>query len=322
MSLLEIFTQSVDTVFKNSIEQHPTVAKYTSHLSTDTYRGNVFLKPDWQLYEFHITLEDYKTSLTYSAGRQQSINGLLHNEITNITKLRQVEPKVHSNSLPLFELPNIDWQRVSERENVEFRQAFRFFIDSSAHHRSAKHEEIRFFYCMLSFYPGARLIAVNSEHFKPANKWLYFLEGQSNDGKTQYYTLNGLSAPLHDFNLKCPIEISIDTVLDYLCFFCFFIQSEDGSFYVLQQANDAAIPDIMWSHTFIHKNKPFDLLSFYKRPKVIKANDKSYLCEVTIYCGNTLNIFEMEVTTQGLCTIKRTIDLRNSLPFKLNIQLS
>jgi hypothetical protein len=316
INMLDIFDAAVDAQFTQTIEQHPAVAKYTSKTNAEVYKGNVFLLPDWRLYEFHIPLLHYKQCFMFRPDKQQSIDAFVNYENANITKLNQPALRDSQNTVPFFSLPSLDWQLVPTSETAVLMQAFHFYL------RDVEPKgEIRFLSTPLSFYANSRLIAVHSTHFKPAQKWMYFLEAKPINGNTQYYTLNGLSAPIHDCNKILPIKINKDNVLDYLCFFCFFLQSEDGSFYVIPHIKDPALPDFIWKETYIHNNKALDLATLYKPPRLIESTEDGFLCEATMYCGNSLSTVEIEVDTTGMCTIKNSVDHCSTLPYRLEISL-
>lgn len=77
-------------------------------------------------------------------------------------------------------------------------------------------------------------------------------QGWARSGLTVYYfnsdeillRLDGTSPHIHEVNARFRIKLSVDNVLDYLRFFCFFVRSTDGPFYVYESYSHEGVPEI------------------------------------------------------------------------------
>ncbi|WP_342804874.1 hypothetical protein [Alteromonas sp. M12] len=316
-NITELFDAQVDARFTKAIEQLPSVAKFTSKISAEVYKGFVFLQPDWRVYEFHISLAHFKESYSLKSNKKESIDAFINFEIANINMLSPPFVSDLKCTRPFFSLPGLSWQPITNIESTKLINTFRHFLGEKK-----SEDEIRFLSAPLSFYPKARLIAFHSSLFENPHKWLYFLEANLENGNTYYYTLNGLSAPIHDCNGVHSIHLTQDNVLEYLCFFCFFIQSEGHSFYIIASKNAPSLPDFMWAKNYIHDNKQLALLSKFKPLKIIESKADAFTCEATMYHGNNLSIIEAEVSANGNVFLKNSSVISEALPFKLEISLS
>ena len=87
----------------------------------------------------------------------------------------------------------------------------------------------------LSFYPDARILRLSHDRAGTARRIHYWLEADA-----EVTRLNGTSPPIHQFN-KRHLKLSMESVRQYLHFFCFFVRGEDGPFYLLDDAPSATL---------------------------------------------------------------------------------
>ncbi|MDO6447171.1 hypothetical protein Q4493_15475 [Colwellia sp. 1_MG-2023] len=314
----------VDTLFTKAITALPFVANYTSKIRDGDYLGYVFLQPDWRRYEFMISAEQLATKQdsakrVSTKEKQNNIEQLLQTEIVKIQQL--IVTKNHQEQayqLPLFTLPNSNWQVVEQGKASELANSLHHFVDKIDNHLALK-----FYSVELNFYKRSKLISFHQSDFNNQQKWLYFIEVQTDiPNRYNYYTLNGLSAPIHDCNTLIPIELTTHNVIDYLCFFCFFIQSEGGSFYIIPKVNDSIIPPVIWDEQFIHNNQSLKLLEKYKTPKVISRGKNSSIYQATMYFDCRISIVEMEIFPTGKVVLITSKDICSALPFRLEVKLT
>jgi hypothetical protein len=88
----------------------------------------------------------------------------------------------------------------------------------------------------LPFYQGVRLLRAREEEAGTACRFAL-------ETRRDVVHLDGTSPPIHAVNAIHPPVVTVDTVLGYLQFFCFFVRGADGPFYVVTTANDPAIPE-------------------------------------------------------------------------------
>lgn len=98
-------------------------------------------------------------------------------------------------------------------------------------------------YTRLSFYPDdqVRLIRIKSAKFPP-DLTMYFLCYNE-----KLYRLNGTRPPIDAVNKEVSINLNKDNVLDYLRFFCYFVQGDEGSFLIAESTADPNVPDSIHS---------------------------------------------------------------------------
>lgn len=309
----------IDSIFNKAITALPFVANYTSKIRDGDYLGYVFLQPDWRRYEFMISAEQLATKPDSTKQKQNNIEQLLQTEIVKIQQLSVTNNhQEQAFLLPLFTLPNSNWQIVEQDKASQLTNALHHFVDKIDNHLA-----LTFFSVELSFYKQSKLISFLQSDFNNQQKWLYFIEVKTDKpNRYNYYTLNGLSAPIHDCNTLIPIELTTDNTIEYLCFFCFFIQSEGGSFYVIPEVNDSIIPPVIWDKQFIHNNQSLKLLEKYQSPKVMSRGKNSSIYQATMYFDCSISIVEMEVFNSGNVVLQTSKDICNALPFRLAVSLS
>lgn len=318
----DVIDEKADTSIHQCIKALPAVANFTSKITEQAFIGNVFLNPDWRLYSFHITSEQYIKGLSFHRDKQQTLEAFISDEIANISALTKPAQQSQRNDLPLLMLQNIDWQPVAEHDIEDLTKPFEY------HLRENNVQPVQFFTTRLAFYPNTSLIS-----FKIINEtkeyWRYFLEVIPTNIQTQYpindkshfYTLNGLSAPIHDCNAIVPLSIDEDNVLDYMSFFCFFVQAEEGSFYLIQQQNDKALPTLLWKDCYIHNNAPLKLRTQFKPPKILRKTEDGFVCEATMYYGTNISVVTMDVSHNGKVVLKKTKKICEGLPYRMQITL-
>lgn len=89
----------------------------------------------------------------------------------------------------------------------------------------------------LSFYPGTRLIRLSDGLWSPAEVTVWCLETEG-----RLFRLDGTSIVIHDFNRLTHLELTADTVVDYLRFFCAFVHGEYGPFMLIEHDNQPCLP--------------------------------------------------------------------------------
>lgn len=309
----------IDTLFNKAITALPCVAKYTSKFKDGDYHGYVFLQPDWRRYSFLIKAEKLRDNQDLTEKKPLCLAPLLATQISKIQQLTAT--KNHQEQAlkqPLFSLSSSNWHIVEPSKAAQLAKSLSHFVDKIDNHLA-----LTFFSIELSFYKQSKLISFLQSDINNHQKWCYFIEAATDKpNHYQYYTLNGLSAPIHDCNTRIPVELTKSNTLDYLCFFCFFVQSEGGSFYILPEVNDPIIPPVLWDKNFIHNNQLLNLIECFIPPKVKHQGKNSSIYEATMYFDCTISVVELEVFNSGQVRLKTSKDIASALPFRLQITLS
>ena len=145
------------------------------------------------------------------------------------------------------------------------------------------------------FYEGIRLVRVSgieAENEYPA----YFVANKNGD---LLVCLDGCSKPIHFLNRIISPNLTNENVAQYLRFFCSFVQSDAGSFHIIdsvrspffveQQMNVAILQDIPL--TIITKNEA----SRWSAEATVLYNSIIYRAQFTIYRNGEVHMEEDEV---------------------------
>ncbi|PCI32168.1 MAG: hypothetical protein COB54_07845 [Alphaproteobacteria bacterium] len=177
-----------------------------------------------------------------------------------------------------------------------------------------------FWTCTPPFYQNVNLICISHNLGEDEKINLYYLQHYSpEDKENTFHFLNGLSHPIHVLNSKISLILAPEHILDYLCFFCFFVHGESGPFYVLRNREDPAIPQSIWAGDFFGCDSLNDL---FREPCVTVANPEgSTRYSTLIYYSNVLSIADFSIQPDGMIMMEESESLLSDLPFTLNISL-
>jgi ankyrin repeat protein len=169
----------------------------------------------------------------------------------------------------------------------------------------------RIWWSRLSFYgPGVRLIRVRNPQWKDEKLFLYLLLHGA-----ETYPLTGASPPLHELNGKAPLRLTENNVLDYLRFFCFFVRSQEGPFYVLENDLDPLIPD----HPVVRQAVAGTL-----RPASFEGFNPQgdFLCDAVIYYSNAIFLANFAVEPSGMVRMLDDEPIAADLPAKIHAPIA
>ena len=142
----------------------------------------------------------------------------------------------------------------------------------------------------LPWYEKVALIRLHDPTWSEPRLALYFLTLEGN-----LFRLNGTSPPLHEVNAKAPLRLNAENVLDYLRFFCFFVQGEEGPFYVVESADDPWIPQMARTPAVVKG------LEAVTAAELKDADDQGrFRCSAVIYYSNAIFKAEMQVAPSGM----------------------
>ena len=145
--------------------------------------------------------------------------------------------------------------------------------------------------CALPFYSKHVLVWASDTSW-PADVgpfWLLVTPGR-------VFLLDGASAPVHDVNESDPIEVTDDNVLDYLRFFTYFVQGDEGPFLIVEDLEHPALDT--------EKLTPSHRLALEEtiRPPVFDGReaDGAMLATASILYGADLFTARFSITRNGM----------------------
>ncbi len=141
----------------------------------------------------------------------------------------------------------------------------------------------------LPWYSSFNLLRIRDSSWSPDSFHIYYLYNQSWD----LYRLDGEAPPIHFVNELSPISLSVETVTEYLKFFCFFLQV-DGPFLIVEDFDELILPDCI-SMDVLSKLKASVREVKYKG----KIDNDCYLLNATVYYSNELSQAEFSVDSNG-----------------------
>lgn len=141
----------------------------------------------------------------------------------------------------------------------------------------------------LPFYKGTALVRVMDPDERNGDQAIYYL-----DRGGTFSRLDGSSVPIHDANALEPVDLSEDNILDYLHFFCRFVQGDEGPFQLVRDARElAALRDI-------DDNDYAELAGLVRPPSLYgRGQDGSFLCEGCVLYGDGLFRAQFAVAPHG-----------------------
>jgi len=166
--------------------------------------------------------------------------------------------------------------------------------------------------CALPWRPDVPLVRLVDAAWPNPNLVVYYLV---TDGD-RLLRLNGTSIPIHDANLRCPIQLSEDNVLDYLRFFCFFTRGEEGAFYLLERPDHPILDAELDEPT----QAVFERVA---RPAIYTGRnaDEHFTCQAIVFYGDALFDATFEVQANGNVSMLDDDPIAANLPVRLSAPL-
>ena len=125
-----------------------------------------------------------------------------------------------------------NWQKVSGAQVEPFLK----LINPIQNKHTASPASATVEWCQLPFYTTVALVRVNDTAWAPNTGPFWFLAKQG-----RMFLLDGSSAPIHDANEADPVNVTEQTALDYLRFFCYFVHGDEGPFLVVEDIDHPAL---------------------------------------------------------------------------------
>lgn len=167
----------------------------------------------------------------------------------------------------------------------------------------------------LAFYDDVRLIALAPKPHPSSNNWRYFLACQGD-----FYILNGLAAPIIEVNRKASLRLHPSQALDYLRFFSFFSQGEQGSFFLITRPEQCALPEVLSKEENSELCFDSGIEPYYFAPKVSEPGDAGgFEVRALVYYGNSLFAGLFSIDQNGAVKMVHEQLLASDLPYSLPI---
>lgn len=141
----------------------------------------------------------------------------------------------------------------------------------------------------LPFYNNVRLIRLVDPTWKNKGAVLYFLYCDD-----ELFRLDGHSQNIHKVNRIARLELTDDTVLDYLRFFSFFNHGEHGAFLIAERMSQEFLPDF--------ENAEFrEILRDFLFPPYLNGitRDDQFDCGACVFYGNTIFMATFHIDPAG-----------------------
>lgn len=158
---------------------------------------------------------------------------------------------------------------------------------------------------------GCELIQVTDENWDDDELILYFMVSEQ-----AIWYLDGSSSVIHSAHYSLGCLIDEEHVVDFLIFFCFFVHSREGPFFVLQEYN----PKIMVGEL---DEDVENVLTECARPVFYKGINigGDYVCETMICYGNTLFEALFSVSRVGAVIMIDDTPVATGLPIAVGARI-
>jgi len=144
----------------------------------------------------------------------------------------------------------------------------------------------------LAFYPGYVLVELTDYDSLPSLKKYVVMKDDD------IIVLNWTNAPVYDLNKKLPIQITGDSVLDYVRFFFTYVKGKHGRFIIVER-----VDDIDWKEE-PPPNARKAVSKFLQPLKILeKQADGSYLIDTRMIFKNSLFASKVKVDKNGFVSI-------------------
>ncbi|HEY0955313.1 MAG TPA: hypothetical protein VGE36_11180 [Roseateles sp.] len=164
----------------------------------------------------------------------------------------------------------------------------------------------------LPWYESEVLIRVRDPDWQTPNLALYYLSCEKS-----LMRLNGTAHPIHEVNAKAPIRLTDLNALDYLRFFCFFVRSDEGPFFIPAGVADPLLPA---ASIAVLSDDAKARLSLAKLMHIDEHG--KFRCEATVYYGNALFNADFSVAPTGMIEMHSDSPICGDLPERIQAPLA
>lgn len=136
----------------------------------------------------------------------------------------------------------------------------------------------------LAFYPSTALRRKGDSWWPDADRF------QLAHGRNQF-RLNGSCGPIHAANARIPLRLDDANVLSYLDFFCTFVQTSEGPFWVVNAA----------AYTFLNWPDISAMLAGFVLPRLLGPRNKAgWQVEALVHYGPLLYLADFSIAPGGM----------------------
>jgi ankyrin repeat protein len=165
----------------------------------------------------------------------------------------------------------------------------------------------------LPWYQRVSLLRIRDAQWTRERLAVFYLVGP--DGSL--HRLNGTSPAIHEMNRTAPVQLSAETVLDYLRFFGFFVRGEEGPFYILEDRGDPLLPANL-DPTVESILKQFAAPAVYEG----QSPEGNYLSSALIFYSNALFRARFSIQSSGMVEMLDDEPLAAELPFRIDAPIT
>ena len=317
-----IFCAAVTQRIFDRMDAEPAVQDFACRTSQQVFTGRMVFQAKAQaerFFEFHLSFQEYQALLAQAGGNQQSaIEQYLDKQLALFIR-RAIQWEMESMSKQtLFQSPWASWQACTDAAREDLSMIVEPHLGDAV-----LSTELQINTSQLPFYPQGQLISYHDPNWPQPSLTLYLLQITSEQDKPRYYTLNGLSAPIHDANRITEMRLTEETVLAYLHFFCFFVQGGEGPFYMIAEADDSLLPSALWNFLPVEKEDGMSLKQFFRPPVIKKVGALGeFYCSCFVFYDSALFIADFIVQPDGMIEMESDESIYADLPFQLKQPLS
>ncbi len=152
----------------------------------------------------------------------------------------------------------------------------------------------------LPFYNNVNILRVITSSWEDDEPVFYFFLEHDGD----YVQLKGLADVIHELNGTGALNITKETVVDYLKFFCLFTKTDEGASFYIIEGEDSE---------FLDDKSPYEKSRYLRKFNGIKVSDFDKLGRCTIeartLCEDYIYDTVYEVTTEGYVVMKEDVNI-------------
>lgn len=164
-------------------------------------------------------------------------------------------------------------------------------------------------YCILPWYAEAPLVRIVDPAWGDASIYYLIVEGN-------LVRLDGVSPPVHEANLRAPVQLTPENVLEYLKFFCFFVRSDEGPFYLLERPDHPIL-------TFEPDEETEQMFGVLARAPSCRGPNElgEFPCSAVVFYGAALFEASFLVHPSGMVEMTDDEPIAVHLPVRFNATL-
>ncbi|GAA0375015.1 hypothetical protein GCM10009092_44070 [Bowmanella denitrificans] len=302
-----IFDRETSQRFFDALQSSPDVSRFGCMICEHSYSGRVKLSPDGRFFRFTIQFDEYQHCLAENQqNKSAAITQLIQAQLAKISMLNAL-PTRFSHAPPLFCTSTDNWQPPTDSLVANLLQQLGLAAN-----------EYLAMQLPLAFYDAVTLLAIAKKSHPGSNSWRYFLACQGD-----FYILNGLAAPIIALNRKVSLRLRPSQALDYLSFFSFFSQGEQGSFFIVTRPEQCALPEVLSKEKDAELHFDTGIEQYYFAPEVTEqAQSGNYQVRALVCYGDSLFDGLFSIDPNGTIKMLNEQLLASHLPYPLSICLT